>query len=82
MIRYALVDQHNWRVPKLRPNGTIYYRVKMKPPPSMRDAADWPGTYTIDQPADKDPPRAWGHATYTEVDGRMIQVAQDFDTSG
>lgn len=82
MRRYAIVDQHNWRVPKRRPDGSIYYSIGYRPPPTMRDAADWPGTYTVDQPADQPPPRIWGHGTYVEVDGRMLQVAQDFDTSG
>lgn len=81
LIRYALVDQHNWRVPKVRPNGTLYYRTTMRPPPTMRDAADWAGTYVVEQPADQPPPIAWGHATYAEVDGRLIRVADDFDAS-
>ena len=80
--KYVLVDQHNWTVPRRRPDGTIYYQTSMRPPPTMRDAESWPGTYIIDQPADLPPPTAWGHATYIELDGRLIQVAQDFDTSG
>lgn len=82
MKRYAIVGQSNWREMMTRADGSTYVAVGFRAPPNMQAAKDWPGTRIIERPAEADPPRFWGHGTYAEVNGHMMMVASDFDTSG
>lgn len=81
-IRYALVNQHNWTVPRRDGDGRLIYQVGYRPPPSMREAESWPGTYIVEQPLADPPPRVWGHGTYAELNGVMTLVTENFDSSG
>ena len=81
-ISYAIVSQNNWTVPRRDRDGRLIYHVGFRPPPSMREAASWPGTYIIQQPLDAPPPRIFGHGTYAELGGIMTMVADYFDSSG
>lgn len=80
--QYAIVSQANWHVPRVDKNGRPYTSVGFRAPPSMKEAENWPGTYIVWVKTSEQPPTMWGHGTFAEVDGHMLMVASDFDTSG
>ncbi len=80
MTKFVLVSQTNWEEKGVDRRGRPVTYLKYKPPQTMEQAQDWPGTEIIE--AEK-PPKRWGHGTYAEdAEGKLRLVNSDWDSSG
>jgi hypothetical protein len=81
---FAIVSQHNWQERKTDGRGREYIAVTHRAPESTAEAREWaaedPNTCRIVEA--ESPHAPWGTIAYEEVDGEMVQVAYNVDSSG